>query len=237
MSPPMPLPSPLRPAPARRHRHPAGSPGRRADGHRQRGGHAEDTESRWASTAHPSACSACARQVAHALVTAEPDIAALLPCGASAHETPGQTRVLLQDPRVILAASGSQNPPVRGRWKAHARPAAGRDGPGRPGPLTWRASTSPSWAAALARSRPMRELRARGCRTPSPLSPAQRTALPARHHLDSPAACARASSSSFRWRHSLHGWACSTWPPRSPASRPVAAACRPRRAKWPTTRW
>lgn len=56
----------------------------------------------------------CAPQVAHALVTAEPDIAALLPCGASAHEaTPGQTRVLLQDPRVILAASGSQNPAVK----------------------------------------------------------------------------------------------------------------------------
>lgn len=56
----------------------------------------------------------CSPKVAHALVTAEPDIAALLPCGASAHEaTPGQTRVLLQDPRVILAASASQNPAVR----------------------------------------------------------------------------------------------------------------------------
>lgn len=56
----------------------------------------------------------CSPKVAHALVTAEPDLAALLPCGASAHEaTPGQTRVLLQDPRVILAASASQDPAVK----------------------------------------------------------------------------------------------------------------------------
>lgn len=56
----------------------------------------------------------CSPKVAHALVTAEPDIAALLPCGASALEaTPGQTRVLLQDPRAILAASASQNPEVK----------------------------------------------------------------------------------------------------------------------------
>ena len=56
----------------------------------------------------------CSPKVAHALVTAEPDIAALLPCGASAHETPpGQTRVLLQDPRVILAASASQDPAIK----------------------------------------------------------------------------------------------------------------------------
>ena len=55
----------------------------------------------------------CAPRVAHALVTAEPDMAALLPCGASAHEaTPGQTRVLLQDPHVILPASGSTSPAV-----------------------------------------------------------------------------------------------------------------------------
>lgn len=56
----------------------------------------------------------CAPKVAHALVSAEPDLAALLPCGASAHEaSPGTTRVLLQDPRLILANSGSQNPAVR----------------------------------------------------------------------------------------------------------------------------
>ena len=56
----------------------------------------------------------CSPKVAHPLVTAEPDLAALLPCGASAHEaTPGQTRVLLQDPRVILAASASQDPAVQ----------------------------------------------------------------------------------------------------------------------------
>lgn len=56
----------------------------------------------------------CSPKVAHALVSAKPDIAALLPCGASAQEaTPGQTRLLIQDPRVILSASGSANPAVR----------------------------------------------------------------------------------------------------------------------------
>lgn len=56
----------------------------------------------------------CSPKVAHALVTAEPDIAALLPCGASVLEaTPGQTRVLLQDPRAILAASASQDPVIK----------------------------------------------------------------------------------------------------------------------------
>lgn len=56
----------------------------------------------------------CAPRLAHALVSAEPDIAALLPCGGSAAEaTAGRTRIALQDPRVILQASGSQDPAVR----------------------------------------------------------------------------------------------------------------------------
>ncbi|MBL8349928.1 MAG: DUF302 domain-containing protein, partial [Burkholderiaceae bacterium] len=50
----------------------------------------------------------CSPRIAHALVSAEPDIAALLPCGGSiAEPTPGRTRIVLQDPRVILQASGS----------------------------------------------------------------------------------------------------------------------------------
>ncbi len=50
----------------------------------------------------------CSPKVAHALLTAEPDIAALLPCGAGASEaSPGRTRIALQDPRVIAAASGN----------------------------------------------------------------------------------------------------------------------------------
>ncbi len=49
----------------------------------------------------------CSPQIAHALLSAEPDIAALLPCGCGLSEaTPGHTRVVLQDPRVIAAASG-----------------------------------------------------------------------------------------------------------------------------------
>lgn len=54
----------------------------------------------------------CSPRIAHALLNAEPDIAALLPCGCGLSEaTPGHTRVVLQDPRVIAAASAS--PEVR----------------------------------------------------------------------------------------------------------------------------
>ncbi len=54
----------------------------------------------------------CSPKIAHALLSAEPDIAALLPCGCGLSEaTPGNTRVVLQDPRVIAAASGK--PEVR----------------------------------------------------------------------------------------------------------------------------
>ncbi len=48
----------------------------------------------------------CSPKVAHALMSAEPDIAALLPCGCGVAEaTPGHTRIALQDPRVIGAAT------------------------------------------------------------------------------------------------------------------------------------
>lgn len=54
----------------------------------------------------------CSPKIAHMLLGAEPDIAALLPCGCGLSEaTPGHTRVVLQDPRVIAAASGK--PEVR----------------------------------------------------------------------------------------------------------------------------
>jgi uncharacterized protein (DUF302 family) len=54
----------------------------------------------------------CSPKTAHALLTAEPDIGALLPCGCGVSEsTPGRTRIVLQDPRVIAAAS--DNPAVR----------------------------------------------------------------------------------------------------------------------------
>lgn len=50
----------------------------------------------------------CSPKVAHALMSAEPDIAALLPCGCGAAEpTPGRTRIVLQDPRVIAALSSN----------------------------------------------------------------------------------------------------------------------------------
>jgi len=56
----------------------------------------------------------CSPRIAHALVSAEPDIAALLPCGGSiAEPTPGRTRIVLQDPRVILQTSGSTQAEVR----------------------------------------------------------------------------------------------------------------------------
>ncbi len=62
----------------------------------------------------------CAPKVAHALMSAEPDIAALLPCGGGAAEaTPGRTRLVLQDPRVIAALS--ENTEVRAACElAHA---------------------------------------------------------------------------------------------------------------------
>jgi uncharacterized protein (DUF302 family) len=54
----------------------------------------------------------CSPRVAHALLTAEPDIGALLPCGCGVSDaTPGRTRIALQDPRVI--ATASDNPNVR----------------------------------------------------------------------------------------------------------------------------
>ncbi len=54
----------------------------------------------------------CNPQVAHALMGAEPDIAALLPCGCGVSEAvPGRTRIVLQDPRAI--AVFSENPVVR----------------------------------------------------------------------------------------------------------------------------
>lgn len=50
----------------------------------------------------------CSPKIAHALMGAEPDIAALLPCGGGAAETtPGHTRIVLQDPRVIAAQTSN----------------------------------------------------------------------------------------------------------------------------------
>lgn len=50
----------------------------------------------------------CSPRIAHALTQAEPDIAALLPCGCGmAEASPGRTRIALQDPRVIAALSGN----------------------------------------------------------------------------------------------------------------------------------
>ncbi len=62
----------------------------------------------------------CSPRIAHTLMTAEPDIAALLPCGGGAAEaTPGCTRIVLQDPRVIAALS--DNAEVRAACElAHA---------------------------------------------------------------------------------------------------------------------
>jgi len=62
----------------------------------------------------------CSPQVAHALMGAEPDIAALLPCGCGVAEAqPGRTRIVLQDPRVIAALSS--HPAVRAACEqAHA---------------------------------------------------------------------------------------------------------------------
>lgn len=53
----------------------------------------------------------CSPKVAHAILSAEPDMGALLPCGCGVSEaTPGVTRIALQDPAVIAAATS--NPAV-----------------------------------------------------------------------------------------------------------------------------
>jgi uncharacterized protein (DUF302 family) len=50
----------------------------------------------------------CSPRVAHTLITAEPDIAALLPCGCSVSEVQaGHTRIAFQDPLLIAAASNN----------------------------------------------------------------------------------------------------------------------------------
>ena len=44
--------------------------------------------------------------MAHALLSAEPELGALLPCGCGVAEaTPGCTRIALQDPRTIAAVT------------------------------------------------------------------------------------------------------------------------------------
>lgn len=48
----------------------------------------------------------CSPGIAHQLMTAEPDIGALLPCSAAISEsTPGRSRIAVQDPMVIAAQS------------------------------------------------------------------------------------------------------------------------------------
>jgi uncharacterized protein (DUF302 family) len=50
----------------------------------------------------------CDPKMAHALLSAEPDIGALLPCGCGVSEiAPGRTRIALQDPDVIAASSAN----------------------------------------------------------------------------------------------------------------------------------
>ncbi len=50
----------------------------------------------------------CSARVVNLLTRAEPDIAALLPCGCAVSEpAPGHTRILLQDPRWIGAATSN----------------------------------------------------------------------------------------------------------------------------------
>ncbi|MCK6423919.1 MAG: DUF302 domain-containing protein [Burkholderiaceae bacterium] len=54
----------------------------------------------------------CSPRVVQAITRAEPDIAALLPCGCAVSEPrPGHTRIAMQDPRLIGAAT--DNPEVR----------------------------------------------------------------------------------------------------------------------------
>ncbi len=53
----------------------------------------------------------CSPQVAHAILSAEPDLGALLPCGCGVSEVqPGQSRIVLQDPAII--AANTDNPAV-----------------------------------------------------------------------------------------------------------------------------
>ena len=48
----------------------------------------------------------CSPKVAHAILSAEPDMGAMLPCGCGVSEArPGVTRIALQDPAVIAAAT------------------------------------------------------------------------------------------------------------------------------------
>ena len=48
----------------------------------------------------------CSPKVAHAILCAEPDMGAMLPCGCGVSEArPGVTRIALQDPAVIAAAT------------------------------------------------------------------------------------------------------------------------------------
>lgn len=54
----------------------------------------------------------CSLKVAHAILSAEGDMGAMLPCGCGVSETqPGITRIALQDPMVIAAAT--DNPAVK----------------------------------------------------------------------------------------------------------------------------
>lgn len=51
----------------------------------------------------------CSPKVAHAILSAEPDMGAMLPCGCGVSEaSPGVTRIALQDPSVIAAATDNQ---------------------------------------------------------------------------------------------------------------------------------
>ena len=53
----------------------------------------------------------CSPKVAHAILSAEPDMGAMLPCGCGVAEArPGVTRIALQDPAVIAVAT--DNPAV-----------------------------------------------------------------------------------------------------------------------------
>lgn len=48
----------------------------------------------------------CSPKVAHAILSAEPDMGAMLPCGCGVSESrPGTTRIALQEPAVIAAAT------------------------------------------------------------------------------------------------------------------------------------
>lgn len=52
----------------------------------------------------------CSPKVAHAILDAEPDMGAMLPCGCGVVEAPpGATRIALQDPAVIAAATRNQD--------------------------------------------------------------------------------------------------------------------------------